>query len=230
MLYFYYAYYAYHAQIVDAEADIMESNKYGYIRVSTQDQNADRQRIALGPYHIPRRNLYIDKQSGKNFERPAYQRMLKRLKQGDILLIQSIDRLGRNYAEILDQWRFITRDIGADIKVLDMPLLDTTYCKDLLGTFISDLVLQILSFFAQIERDNLLRRQAEGISAAKARGVSFGRTSLALPENFLEIYDQWRTGAISGVEAADICGCSLSTLYEKTKQWRKKSHERIEAD
>jgi DNA invertase Pin-like site-specific DNA recombinase len=201
----------------------MKSNKYGYIRVSTQDQNADRQKIALAHYRIPRKNLYLDKQSGKNFERPAYQRLLKNLKEGDILFIQSIDRLGRNYAEIIDQWRIITRDIGADIKVLDMPLLDTTYCKDLLGTFISDLVLQILSFFAQVERDNLLRRQAEGISAAKARGVSFGRASLILPDNFMEIYRQWRDGAITGSQAADICGCSLSTLYEKTKHWRKQT-------
>lgn len=195
-------------------------SKFGYIRVSTQEQNDDRQRIALEPLHIPPKNLYCEKLSGKTFERPAYQRMLKRLGPGDILYIKSIDRLGRNYEEIIEQWRIITRDKGADIKVVDMPLLDTTYCKDLLGTFISDLVLQVMSFSAQLERENLLQRQAEGIAAAKARGVVFGRKPLPLPENFEELFYLWRKGELIGTEMAALCGCSLRTLYERTEHLR----------
>ncbi|MDR1193254.1 MAG: recombinase family protein, partial [Peptococcaceae bacterium] len=198
----------------------MQMNIYGYIRVSTQDQNEDRQRIALEPLGIPARNLYADKQSGRDFERPAYKKLMKRLRRGDLLYVKSIDRLGRNYGETIEQWRFITRDKGADIKVLDMPLLDTTYCKDLLGTFISDLVLQVLSFAAQLERDDLLQRQADGIAAAKARGMVFGKEPLPFPENFEKIYRRWRNGEISAVEAAALCGFSRRTLYDKTLEMR----------
>lgn len=147
---------------------------FGYIRISTKEQNEDRQLIALKEYNIPLRNLYIEKQSGKDFNRPAYKRMLRRLSSGDLLIIKSIDRLGRNYENIIDQWRIIIKDHKADIKALDMPLLDTTYGKDLLGTFIAVLVLQIMSYTAQIERYKIRQRQAEGIAAAKAKGVRFG--------------------------------------------------------
>ena len=147
---------------------------FGYIRVSTKEQNEDRQLIALKEYNIPLRNLYIEKQSGKDFNRPAYKRMLRRLSSGDLLIIKSIDRLGRNYEDIIDQWRIIIKDHKADIKALDMPLLDTTYGKDLLGTFIAVLVLQIMSYTAQIERYKIRQRQAEGIAAAKAKEVRFG--------------------------------------------------------
>ena len=152
-------------------------NVYGYIRVSSLDQNEDRQRIAMGGRAVPEKNLFIDKQSGKDFNRPQYRRLVKKLKPGDLLCIQSIDRLGRNYEEIQDQWRRLTKDLGVDISVIDMPLLDTRNGKDLMGTFIADLVLQILSFVAQNERENIRRRQAQGIAAAKARGVRFGRPS-----------------------------------------------------
>jgi DNA invertase Pin-like site-specific DNA recombinase len=154
-------------------------NVYGYIRVSSLDQNEDRQRIAMGGRAVPEKNLFIDKQSGKDFNRPQYRRMVKKLKPGDLLCIQSIDRLGRNYEEIQDQWRRLTKDLGVDISVIDMPLLDTRNGKDLMGTFIADLVLQILSFVAQNERENIRRRQAQGIAAAKARGVRFGRRDAA---------------------------------------------------
>lgn len=197
-----------------------EKKKYGYIRVSTQEQNDDRQRVALAPFGIPPRNLYAEKLSGKSFDRPAYKRLIRRLGKGDILYVKSIDRLGRNYEEIVEQWRIITRDKGADIKVVDMPLLDTTYCKDLLGTFISDLVLQVMSFSAQLERETLLQRQAEGIAAAKARGVVFGRRAIVLPENFHELVLRWRTGELTGRETAQLCGCSLRTLYERTRKIR----------
>jgi len=196
----------------------MQNNIYGYIRISTADQHDDRQRIALAPFEIPTRNLYVDKQSGKDFERPAYKRLLKRLHSGDILYLKSIDRLGRNYAEIIEQWRFITREKGSDIKVLDMPLLDTTYYKDLLGTFIADLVLQVLSFTAQLERETMLARQAEGITAAKARGIKFGRHPLSLPENFQDIHTKWRLGKITAQQVATLCKMSRRTLYTKVKE------------
>ena len=165
---------------------------YGYIRVSSMDQNEDRQRIALRGKGVPERNLYIDKQSGKDFDRPRYKRLVKRLKAGDLLYVHSIDRLGRNYKEIQEQWRVLTKEKGADVCVLDMPLLDTRNGKDLMGTFIADLVLQILSFVAQSERENIRKRQAEGIAAAKARGVKFGRPALPLPENFYAVHKAWR--------------------------------------
>ncbi len=193
---------------------------FGYVRVSMKEQNADRQLIALEPYHIPPGNLYIDRKSGKDFQRPKYQRLLRALHAGDLLYIKAIDRLGRNYTEIIEQWRVLTREKGVDIKVIDMPMLDTTYCKDLLGTFISDLVLQILSFSAQLERENILQRQAEGIAAAKDKGVAFGRKAITMPEDFAEIYRCWRGGEIGKEEAAKLCGFSVRTLYAKTAEWR----------
>ena len=157
---------------------------YGYVRVSTKDQNEDRQYIALRELCIPEENIFMDKQSGKDFVRPQYRRLVRRLKKDDLLYVKSIDRLGRNYTEILEQWRILTKEKGADIVVLDMPLLDTRRGKDLMGTFLSDIVLQVLSFVAENERSNIRQRQAEGIAAAKARGVRFGRPPLPLPENF----------------------------------------------
>lgn len=198
-------------------------NVYGYIRVSSLDQNEDRQRIAMGGRAVPEKNLFIDKQSGKDFNRPQYRRLVKKLKPGDLLCIQSIDRLGRNYEEIQEQWRRLTKDLGVDISVIDMPLLDTRNGKDLMGTFIADLVLQILSFVAQNERENIRRRQAQGIAAAKARGVRFGRPPKPLPEGFHRAYQRWKAGKISGTAAAKECGMPLATfryraeIYEKAK-------------
>jgi DNA invertase Pin-like site-specific DNA recombinase len=203
--------------------DIMANEIFGYIRVSTQEQNLDRQRIALEPFSIPDRNLYVDTQSGKDFKRPAYQRLMSRLKQNDLLIIKSIDRLGRNYQDVIDQWRRISREKKADIRVLDMPLLDTTYHKNLLGTFISDLVLQVLSFTAQSERETLRQRQAEGIAAARARGQTFGKEPLPLPHNFEDLYFQWRSGEHSAKTIASYCGFSLRTLYYKTETLRAKT-------
>ena len=171
---------------------------YGYIRVSTKDQNEDRQRIALREFDIDKKNIYIDKQSGKNFNRPMYKQMLRRLKKDDLIYIKSIDRLGRNYEEILEQWRILTKEKLVDIVVIDMPLLDTRRGKDLIGTFLSDIVLQILSFVAENERAAIRQRQAEGIAAAKARGVKFGRPKKPLPENFEEICLLWKKGIITG--------------------------------
>lgn len=202
----------------------MENQTYGYIRVSTAEQNDDRQRIALEQSGIPAGNLYVDRQSGKNFDRPAYQKLMKRLGRGDLLCVKSIDRLGRDYREIIEQWRIITRRKGADIKVLDMPLLDTTYGKDLLGTFIADLVLQVMSFSAQLERENILQRQAEGIAAAKLRGVQFGRRPLPMPENFAELYQRWRASEIDIDEMAALCRFSRRTLYARIKRWREKNN------
>ncbi|MDR0680681.1 MAG: recombinase family protein [Dysgonamonadaceae bacterium] len=198
----------------------MKNNVFGYIRVSTREQNTDRQHLALKPFKIPPKNLYIDRQSGKDFDRPAYQALLQRLAPGDLLIVKSIDRLGRNYRDIIEQWRLITREKEADIKVLDMPVLDTAYRKDLLGTLISDLVLQVLSFVAQTERDFLRQRQSEGIAAAKARGVAFGKTPIAPPENFTELFQSWRNGERSAAQTAALCGFSRATLYNKTQRLR----------
>ena len=192
---------------------------YGYIRVSSMDQNEDRQRIALRGKGVPERNLYIDKQSGKNFERANYQRLTRRLKEGDLLYVHSIDRLGRNYKEIQEQWRVLTKEKGADVCVLDMPLLDTRNGKDLMGTFIADLVLQILSFVAQSERENIRKRQAEGIAAAKARGVKFGRPALPLPENFYAVHKAWRGKKIALRQAAAACGMPVGTFYAKAVRY-----------
>ena len=205
----------------DNISNSVENNKkYGYARVSMKEQNEDRQLIALEPYDIPQDHLFVDKNSGKDFNRPKYKRLVKKLRKGDVLYIKSMDRLGRNYNEIIEQWRILTRDKGVDIKVLDMPLLDTTYCKDLLGTFISDLVLQVLSFTAQMEREAMLQRQAEGIAAARAKGVVFGRKPSELPDNFDDLYGKWRDGELSGQEVATLCGFSLKTLYTKTASLR----------
>ncbi len=202
----------------------MGENTYGYIRVSSIDQNEDRQRIALRKRAVPKENIYMDKQSGKDFNRPQYKKMVRRLRSGDLLYILSIDRLGRNYEEIQNQWWVLTKEIGVDVCVIDMPLLDTRSGKDLMGTFIADLVLQILSFVAESERTNIRRRQAEGIEAARARGVRFGRPPRPLPENYQNVYQRWRIGAITGVAAARECGMPLSTFryraraYENTKR------------
>lgn len=188
---------------------------YGYVRVSSVDQNEDRQLQAMKEKEIPARNLYIDKQSGKDFDRPQYKKMVKRLRKGDLLYILSIDRLGRNYKEIQNQWRILTKDKEVDICVIDMPLLDTRNGKDLMGTFIADLVLQILSFVAESERTNIKKRQEQGIAAAKARGVKFGRPPRPLPENYHSVYQRWRAGKITGVAAAKECGMPLSTFRNK---------------
>lgn len=185
---------------------------YGYVRVSTKEQNEDRQMIALRELAVPERNIFIDKQSGKDFERPQYKKLLRKMKKDDLLCIKSIDRLGRNYEEILAQWRILTKDKGIDIMVLDMPLLDTRRGKDLMGTFLSDIVLQVLSFVAENERVNIRQRQAEGIAAAKARGVRFGRLPKPLPPNFRTVYQRWKHGEITGTEAAKECGMPLSTF------------------
>ena len=164
---------------------------YGYIRVSSHDQNEDRQLIALQELKIPDKNIYMDKQSGKDFERPQYRKLVRKLKKDDLLYVKSIDRLGRNYAEILEQWRKLTKEKGIDIVVLDMPLLDTRRGKDLMGTFLSDIVLQVLSFVAENERNNIRQRQAEGIAAAKARGVRFGRPEIKMPDHFDQTISAW---------------------------------------
>lgn len=194
---------------------------YGYIRVSTREQNEDRQWIALRKVVPDEKNIYRDKQSGKDFNRPAYQKMLRKMKKDDVLYIKSIDRLGRNYEEILEQWRTLTKDKGVDIVVLDMPLLDTRRGKDLMGTFLSDIVLQILSFVAENERTNIRQRQAEGISAAKARGVQFGRPSQPLPDVFEWAYKEWKADKITGATAARLCEMPLSTFRYKAKVYEK---------
>ena len=177
------------------------ANIYGYIRVSSRDQNEDRQTMAFQELSIPEKNIFIDKQSGKDFDRPSYKRMVRRMKKDDLLYIKSIDRLGRNYEEIQEQWRVLTKEKGIDIVVLDMPLLDTRRGKDLMGTFLSDIVLQVLSFVAENERTNIRQRQAEGIAAAKARGVRFGRPPCPLPESFHEAYQLWKSGKLTGTAA-----------------------------
>ena len=198
-------------------------NIYGYIRVSTKEQNEDRQVIAMRGLSIPEGNIFMDKQSGKDFDRPQYKKLVRKLKKDDLLYIKSIDRLGRNYEEIQEQWRVLTKEKGADIVVLDMPLLDTRRGKDLMGTFLSDIVLQVLSFVAENERTNIRQRQAEGIAAAKARGVRFGRPPKPLPENYHSCYQRWKAGKITGTAAAKECGMPLSTfryraeIYEKAK-------------
>lgn len=192
---------------------------YGYIRVSTREQNEGRQWIALRKVVTVDENIYMDKLSGKDFERPAYQKMVSKMKKDDVLYVKSIDRLGRNYGEILEQWRFLTKEKGVDIVVLDMPLLDTRRGKDLMGTFLSDIVLQILSFVAENERSNIRQRQAEGISAAKARGVQFGRPSRPLPATFESAYRQWKEDKITGVEAAQLCKMPLSSFRYRAETY-----------
>ena len=188
---------------------------YGYIRVSSIDQNETRQLLAMHEKQIPAKNLYVDKQSGKDFERPNYKKLVKKLKAGDLLYILIIDRLGRNYKEFQEQWRILTKEKEIDICVIDMPLLDTRNGKDLIGTFIADLVLQILSFVAHSERENIRKRQAEGIAAAKNRGVKFGRPERPLPDNFHQVHKDWRNKKMTLQQAANACEMPVGTFYAK---------------
>ena len=200
-----------------------EINIYGYMRVSSKEQNEDRQKIALTEMGVPENNIYMDKQSGKDFERTQYKRLLRKLNENSVLYIKSIDRLGRNYGELNEQWRIITKEKKADIVVIDMPLLDTRREKNLLGTFISDVVLALLSYVAENERTNIKQRQAEGIAAAKARGVKFGRPPLPIPENFYQMHKDWRAGKITIVEAAKACNMCPKTFYSKAVKYEKSS-------
>lgn len=193
---------------------------YGYVRVSSREQNEDRQLDALRGMEIAKRNIFIDKQSGKDFERPQYKRLVRKVKREDLIYIKSIDRLGRNYSEIQEQWRFLTKEKGADIVVMDMPLLDTRRGKDLMGTFLSDIVLQVLSFAAENERTNIRQRQAEGIAAAKARGVRFGRPQINMPEYFGKTVRSWERKEITVEEAVRRCGVSESTFYRRLREYR----------
>jgi len=192
---------------------------YGYVRVSTREQNEDRQVLVMKELQVPQAHIFIDKSSGKDFERPEYQKMLGKIQSEDLLYVKSIDRLGRNYDEILEQWRMLTKEKKIDIVVLDMPLLDTRRGKDLMGTFLSDVVLQILSSVAENERSNIKQRQAEGIAIAKAKGVRFGRPPKQLPENFCEVYREWKKGIITGKVAARKCEMPASTFIYKAKRY-----------
>ena len=188
--------------------------EYGYARVSTREQSEDRQLIALTGFGIAESAIFVDKQSGKDFERTQYRRLMRKLNNGDTLVVKSIDRLGRNYEEILEQWRALTKEKGVDIVVLDMPLLDTRRGKDLMGTFLSDIVLQVLSFVAENERINIRARQAEGIAAAKARGVRFGRPPRPLPDQFHQAHQDWRSKKITLQQAAKTCAMPVTTFYD----------------
>ena len=192
--------------------------EYGYVRVSAKDQNIQRQMIAMQEAGLESTQIFIDKQSGKDFERPQYQRLLKKLRQDDVLVIKSIDRLGRNYDEILEQWRIITKEKEAAIVVLDMPLLDTRKNRDLTGTLIADIVLQLLSYVAQTERDFIRQRQAEGIAAAKERGVQFGRRPKPIREDFSSVLEDFRAGQLTSRQAAASMGVSPSTFYKWIKE------------
>lgn len=193
--------------------------QYGYVRVSSKEQHEQRQIKALQDMKIPDSHIFIDKQSGKNFQRQAYQKLMQKVRKDDIVYIKSIDRLGRNYKEIQEQWRILTKEKGVDIVVLDMPVLDTRRGKDLIGTFLSDVVLQILSFVAENERNMIRQRQAEGIALAKANGKKFGRPEKAVPDHFAVIAAQWKNGEITGVQAAKACQMPLSTFRYKAKKW-----------
>ena len=195
-------------------------NIYGYVRVSSIDQNEDRQIAALREVSVPEKKIFMDKQSGKDFERPYYKKLVRKLKAGDLLYILSIDRLGRNYEEIQKQWRVLTKEIGIDICVLDMPLLDTRNGKDLMGTFIADLVLQILSFVAQSERENIKKRQAEGIAVAKAKGVKFGRPEKKVPDDFGKVVRAWEQKKILFAEVLELCDMSEATFFHKLREYR----------
>ena len=194
-------------------------NVFGYVRVSSQDQNEQRQLVALREKGVDPARIYIDKQSGKDFNRPQYKSMVESMRPGDLLFVLSIDRLGRNYEDIQRQWRKLTKEIGIDICVIDMPLLDTRNGRDLMGTFIADLVLQILSFVAQSERENIRKRQTQGIAAAKARGVHMGRPVKMVPPDFLDIIQDWESGKIKPSEAAQRCGMCETTLYRRRKEY-----------
>ena len=191
---------------------------YGYVRVSSTDQNEDRQMIALHQVGVEDKHIFMDKQSGKDFDRPQYKKMVKKMRHGDLLYVLSIARLGRNYDEIQHQWRILTKEIGIDVCVIDMPLLDTRRSKDLLGTFVADLVLQVLSFAAHNERDNIRKRQAEGIAAAKARGVHMGRPVINAPPDFEKIVKAWEKKEITMEEAMKRCGMSETTFYRRRRE------------
>ncbi len=199
---------------------------YGYVRVSTREQNEDRQMRALGQIAIPKKNIYVDKQSGKDFNRPMYLQMVRKMNRNDLLYVKSIDRLGRNYEEILNQWKMLTKEKGVDIVVLDMPLLDTRRGKDLMGTFLNDIVLQILSFVAENERKNIRERQREGIEAAKVRGVQFGRPKTPVPDNFEQVYIQWTSKKLSGEEAARLCNRTAATFYRRARRMQKEQEQK----
>ena len=194
---------------------------YGYVRVSTREQNEDRQMIAIREMGVSEQNIFVDKQSGKDFNRPRYKRLLKQLKENDVLYIKSIDRLGRNYEDILEQWRIITKVRKVDIVVIDMPILDTRRDKNLIGTLISDIFLQVLSFVAENERTTIHQRQAEGIAAAKARGVRFGRAPKPLPENFHDVYQRWKRKELTIEQAAVECDMAKSTFYDRAREYGK---------
>lgn len=202
----------------------------GYARVSTAGQNEDRQIIALREMGVPEKNIYIDKLTGKNFNRPQYMKMLKKLDEDTVLYIKSIDRLGRSYQDLSDQWRIITKEKKADVVVIDMPILDTRREKNLLGTFISDLILTLLSYCSANEFNMIHQRQAEGIAAAKARGVKMGRPPKPLPDNFFEIYQKWKSGSITAVEAADLCDMPISTFKYKAKSYQKGTQSEDEVE
>ena len=195
--------------------------EYAYVRVSALDQNEERQLIEMRKLGIAEENIYTDKQSGKDFNRPMYKKLLQKLEQGDVLYIMSIDRLGRNYEEVQSQWRYLTREKEVDISVVDMPILDTRRGKDLMGTFLADIVLQVLSFAAQNERENIHRRQAQGIAAAKARGIRFGRPLTPLASNFQDVYERWKCGEITCTTAAKECGIPLSTFRYRAEKYGK---------
>ena len=193
---------------------------YGYVRVSSTDQNEDRQMLEMQRLKIKKKNIYIDKQSGKDFNRPSYQRLLGKLKKGDLLYVKSIDRLGRNYKEIQNRWRVLTKEMEVDVVVIDMPLLDTRVYKDLMGTFIADLVLQVLSFVAENERVNIRKRQEEGIKAAKLKGVMFGRPMIKVPDNFGSLVKQGERGHIRAEDVAKECDMSIATFYRRLREYR----------
>ena len=204
----------------------METTKiYGYMRVSTREQKEERQLVALLEQGVPRENIYMDKQSGKDFERPQYKKLLRKLDENSVLFIKSIDRFGRNYEDLNEQWRIITKEKKADIVVLDMPLLDTRWEKNLLGTFISDLALTLFNYMADNERTNIKQRQSEGIAVAKANGVQFGRPKRTLPDNFDEISLAWSEKRLSLSQAAELCGMPESTFYDKARKWRERKRE-----
>lgn len=196
----------------------MKEMVYGYIRVSTKEQNEARQIHAMLDFGIAAENMVIEKQSGKDFQRPCYRELVGRLRPGDVLVVKSIDRLGRDYAEVMEQWRVLTRERGVSIVVLDMPLLDTRCQRDLTGTLIADIVLNLLSYVAQTEREMIRRRQAEGIAAARARGVRFGRCEKPLPDGFAEVVGLWRARRISCEEALRRLGVSRSYFYKHVKR------------
>lgn len=194
-------------------------NVYGYVRVSSKDQNVERQLISMRELHVPESNIFIDRQSGKDFDRPRYKQLIKKLQKDDQIYIKSIDRLGRNYEEIIEQWKILTKDKHVDIYVIDMPILDTRKDKNLLGTFIADLVLTLLSYVAENERITIHQRQAEGIAAAKARGVHFGRVPNPLPDNFDDVYKKWKAKQLSVAQAASECGMATTTFYDRAKAY-----------